>query len=525
VSVKRALVCAPLMPDYDCQSGSQRIFDLIKSLREAGWAVSFVAQNGSTPGAERYAKILQQLGVATYAGFNSQTDQLVAASHFNVVIFAFWYLAELYMPVIRALSPATRVIVDSIDLHFVRQARRIFLHEGVLDLDYASEMIREVNTYAMADGVLAVSQKEADLINDLVGDLTSAYTVPDSEDLKPSTIPFVERKGILFVGNFQHPPNVEAVEYLCKDILPQLDPAILAEHPVYIVGSALNETVRSCGNKLANVRFVGWVPSVLPYLEHTRVSVVPLLYGAGTKRKLIQALMVGTPCVSTSIGIEGLNLRNGEHVLVADDPATFAHSIARLLEDAELWQYLVRQGQAHIAAVHSHEAIRTRLMQVISAVLAKETMSALLVEPSLEHHRHRLNQQYRQLIERVKGVVQAHVPPDATVVVVSRGDEELLKLGGRRAWHFPQCEGGVYAGYYPADSSEAIVQLEELRAKGADFLLFPRTSQWWLRHYDGFKQHIESHYRVVVYQEESCLIFALREPAIESEITSTMERK
>jgi len=117
------------------------------------------------------------------------------------------------------------------------------------------------------------------------------------------------------------------------------------------------------------------------------------------------------------------------------------------------------------------------------------------------------NQQYDVL----RKVLHASLPLDATVIVVSKGDDELLQLGGRKAWHFPQDEHGGYAGYYPADSAEAIAHLEALRVKGGDFLLFPHLAFWWLDHYVDFKKHLESRYRQVVRNEDTCLIFALRE--------------
>jgi len=120
---------------------------------------------------------------------------------------------------------------------------------------------------------------------------------------------------------------------------------------------------------------------------------------------------------------------------------------------------------------------------------------------------------YRQLVRRIREVAQTNLPPGATVVVVSRGDEAMLELGdGRRGWHFPQEHGGVYAGHYPADSAEAIVHLEELRSRGGEFLLFPETSLWWLEHYGGFRKHLEERHRLFVRKEGTCLIFAFGEP-------------
>jgi glycosyltransferase involved in cell wall biosynthesis len=114
---------------------------------------------------------------------------------------------------------------------------------------------------------------------------------------------------------------------------------------------------------------------------------------------------------------------------------------------------------------------------------------------------------YQQLMARIRAVVQTALPPHATVLVVSRGDDELLKLDGRTAWHFPRNVDGLYAGYNPADSAAAIAHLEELRAQGAEFLLFPATALWWLEHYAEFRRYLESRYPVVVRQTDSCVIF------------------
>lgn len=108
---------------------------------------------------------------------------------------------------------------------------------------------------------------------------------------------------------------------------------------------------------------------------------------------------------------------------------------------------------------------------------------------------------------------------DATVIVVSKGDSRLLDLPCRQAWHFPQTEGGVYAGYYPADSATAIAHLEALRAKGGEFLLFPCTAFWWLEHYLEFKRYLESHYQMVMHDENTCLVFDLRKSAAASQRT------
>jgi GT2 family glycosyltransferase len=129
-------------------------------------------------------------------------------------------------------------------------------------------------------------------------------------------------------------------------------------------------------------------------------------------------------------------------------------------------------------------------------------------------YRRRAGQSYQELCDRVRQAVDGIVPLDATVVVVSKGDDDLLDLGGRRAWHFPRADSGMYAGHYPADSAEAIAHLEDLKSSGGDFLLFPCTALWWLEHYREFAHHLRSHYPVAAWHEDTCMLFALREPTL-----------
>ena len=115
---------------------------------------------------------------------------------------------------------------------------------------------------------------------------------------------------------------------------------------------------------------------------------------------------------------------------------------------------------------------------------------------------------YAGLIQRVVSTVERAVPRDATLLVVSRGDDRLL-VPGFDAGHFPQGRDGRYAGYYPADSDDALAQLGRLREAGVEFLVFPATAYWWLDFYGGLARHLLTSARVV-HHDEHCLIFDLR---------------
>ena len=119
---------------------------------------------------------------------------------------------------------------------------------------------------------------------------------------------------------------------------------------------------------------------------------------------------------------------------------------------------------------------------------------------------------YRKLLKDIQRVVDESVPADATVLVISRGDDQTLELGDRPAWHFPQQQDGTYAGSYPADSEAAVAHLEELRTKGAQYLLVPSTAAWWMDHYDGFARHLQDRYRRLADRDE-CLLYSLEDGA------------
>jgi radical SAM protein with 4Fe4S-binding SPASM domain len=115
---------------------------------------------------------------------------------------------------------------------------------------------------------------------------------------------------------------------------------------------------------------------------------------------------------------------------------------------------------------------------------------------------------YLEMVQRVREVVAKALPAGSTVLVVSKGDDALLELDCRAAWHFPVGEDGGWAGFHPADDEWAIEHLESLRSCGADCLVIPTASNWWLERYEELAEHLVLHYPVVC-DDEACVIFAL----------------
>src|SRR5712692_10067116 len=121
---KRALVCSSYPPDFDRDSGSRRLFDLIELLCADGWKLSLLA--ASRMGDPRYTRQLQRRGVAVLDGSKVRAEGLIRAAQFDLALFSGWTVAEAYLALVRRVAPVTRVIIDSVDLNFLRNARRFF---------------------------------------------------------------------------------------------------------------------------------------------------------------------------------------------------------------------------------------------------------------------------------------------------------------------------------------------------------------------------------------------------------------
>jgi hypothetical protein len=105
-------------------------------------------------------------------------------------------------------------------------------------------------------------------------------------------------------------------------------------------------------------------------------------------------------------------------------------------------------------------------------------------------------------------VVSAHIPRSAAVAIVSKGDEDLLRVHAGPARHFPCDENFRYAGFHPENTAKVISSIDALIAQGGQFLLFPRTSFWWLEYYAGLDDHLQERYRLT-YSDDLCRIFEL----------------
>jgi glycosyltransferase involved in cell wall biosynthesis len=169
---------------------------------------------------------------------------------------------------------------------------------------------------------------------------------------------------VLFCGAMDYTPNIDGLKWYFA----QVDAAVRAALPgrqLLIVGKNPGPAVRAFGD-LPGVTVTGEVPDVRPYYQRAWIQMVPLRIGGGTRLKITESLSIGCPVVSTTIGAQGLELRHAEHLLLADTPADFAATLARLLTDAPLRGRLRMQGRDQVLATYTWPRLGARLANYYS---------------------------------------------------------------------------------------------------------------------------------------------------------------
>ncbi|HET6171004.1 MAG TPA: glycosyltransferase [Gaiellales bacterium] len=383
----RIFVADLLLPASTRASGARRMSELLRLLAGAGHAVTFVAADPSD--GPRFADELRRLGIETYAGDPERAlllgrsveaphvdlGELLAGSDFDLALLSLWYVAERYLEPVRRYAPRARVLVDTVDVHFLREQRHAELTgDPLLARGAAETRLRELGVYTCADALVAVTENDADVLR---GELPSAtvHVVGNIHDVAAGTPGPEERRGLLFVGNFLHRPNPDAVVWLHDEVMP----LVWAEEPettLTVAGFRAPAEVRELAGPRVDV--VGQVPEMAPLLDAHRISVAPLRFGSGIKGKVCEALAAGLPVVTTSVGSEGMGLAPDHEVLLeADDPQGYADAIVRLLRDDTLWTRLAEGGRSYVEEQLSSQVAGERLARLVEAERARKTDPAL----------------------------------------------------------------------------------------------------------------------------------------------------
>jgi glycosyltransferase involved in cell wall biosynthesis len=313
------------MPDRD--GGSARMAHILQLLERAGWTPALCPLDGRA--LEPYTSDLYRADIDVVTGDRNVARSILGA---KTIWIARPKPAAAWMQGARLLNPGARIVYDTVDLHHVRERRRDD-HRGIRT-DVDATLARETAAIREADVTVVVSEAERAVVEALGA--KSVVVIPTMQTPIEDPPGYARRHGLLFVGSFDHEPNIDAALYLAREILPR----VRERAPLHltIVGSNPSRQIRALQSDSVAVR--GYVPDLDPLLREARLSLAPLRFGAGLKAKITQSFGYGLPVIGTSIAAEGFDDAAREAIAIADTPDKFAEAILIAYDDETYWNRL-----------------------------------------------------------------------------------------------------------------------------------------------------------------------------------------
>jgi len=395
------LVIGEWLPAPDRQAGLLRLFRLLEILA-ARYRVHFVTckildqiSNYGINAVAGYEAGLQKLGITVHYGDHYVLNRVLHRNRFAIVLFEHYRFAEPYIDQVRLLQPQARTVIDTIDISFERLLSKARATGKRSDLKAARrEKVAELAVYRRCDVVIAISdQDKATLLREdsnlTVEVIPLIIHAPELRSPRIGSSANGSSCSLLFVANFEHTANVDAILLFCATIFPGIKAAI-PHARLKLVGNGPPEAVRNLANK--DVEVLGFVPDISPYYANSDISVAPLTWGGGLKGKVAEAMGYGLPVVATSIAIDGFGLHPGEDVVLGDTPAEFISGVVKLHEDRSYYERISANGWKFVDANYSLNAVKTRVDTVFQSA-----ERAPMKKPPL---RKRLGRQAADLMDR-----------------------------------------------------------------------------------------------------------------------------
>lgn len=342
-ALRRVLVIDHCTPTPNEDAGSLVVFNLLVLLREMRFQATFIPEDNFLYMPEHTA-VLQRFGVEMlYAPFVTSVKQhlIEFGKRYELVLLVRPAVVERHIGNIRNYCPRAKILFHTIDLHYLRMSRQAELQSDSGQQRDAEDMRqREFAAVLASDATIVVSTAELIILQAELPH-TKLHVLPLVLDIAGTTKSFSERKDLVFVGGYQHMPNVDAVHYFVSTVMPILRKR-LAGVRFHIVGSRPPPDIRALAS--SDVIVTGFVEDLSSVLDKMRVSVAPLRFGAGIKGKIGSAMANGLPVVASSLAVEGMSLTSGENIMVADDPEPVVDAIVRLYQDEPLWNRISHNG-------------------------------------------------------------------------------------------------------------------------------------------------------------------------------------
>lgn len=344
------LILEENMPKPDKDSGSRRLFEMIKILQKNDHKIILAVKQFEETGDDVYIDFFRGIGIEVCKDYVNTKDKIVTVSdqvtealHYVDIVWIFRPLGfDYWYKQIKNKISGKKIIYDMVDLHYLRMERENNYLEVTKSRKKEMKSFKDKEYFGMqnADAVVSISDEEKNIVSKQGINRDKIFTVSNIH--KPVTLQnadFSKRDGLLFIGGYYHMPNLDAVKFLFEEIMPlvwEKNSSI----KVFILGPNFPEDLKEQYHS-DNFQILGYQESVDDWFENSKIFVAPLRYGAGVKGKIGQALEFGLPVVTTTIGAEGMGLEDKITTSISSDsPKDFAEKILELYSNENLWQTL-----------------------------------------------------------------------------------------------------------------------------------------------------------------------------------------
>lgn len=388
----KAVVFVYVWPEPRSSAAGVRTVQLCRDLQALGYELSALSPcRPNEASAELEASGIRAIPCPAN---DSSVDAWLKALAPDLVIYDRFVMEEHFGWKARALWPEALHIVDTQDIHSVRRARERLLREGKdpMDLagaDFSPDLERELSSLHRADACLVVSAWEKEWLAGQGYPPERVFWLPFAAAREEKIAPFGERSGFAFLGNFRHAPNVDAVNFLAKELWPRLH-AEIPEAKLYFYGAYPSASVSQMHGK-NGIEIPGQVKLHRAALQKHKLLLAPLRFGAGIKGKILEAWATGTPAVGSKVAMEGLNHPAHEEDFVAE--------AVRLYRGESAWESAQTEGFRALAPFEP-ELLKSKLSEFLAAANGqKNTWRAHLTGRMLRHHLHNSTKYFSQWIE------------------------------------------------------------------------------------------------------------------------------
>jgi len=386
------LIIGQTFPEPTTTAAGGRMLQLIEMFTSHGYGITFASSASSSEKSFN----LNSIGVTTQQIVinDSSFDDFVRQLNPTLVLFDRFITEEQFAWRVTQSCPKALKILDTEDLHFLRKARQQSLKDAtdIKDANLFTETAkREIASILRCDLSLIISEFEMKLLADTFAvSKEILYYLPFMVTKLPDSSNFPEfeqRNNFMTIGNLLHGPNVDSVLYLKKEIWPLIKKQ-LPQAQLYIYGNYAPQHILELHNQKQGFYIMGWADSVAHVMQKARVCLAPLRFGAGLKGKLLDAMLYGTPGVTTSIGAEGMYGDLLTPGVIADTPESFAELSVALYSDKIKWQQNAQRGVEIIKARYNGKAIAKDFMTRLDAlkINLKLHRQSHFVGQILQHH-------------------------------------------------------------------------------------------------------------------------------------------